>query len=78
MKNAVTLIVALLVSINAIFAQKINNTGLPYIRNFSPEEYQSSKQNWCAVQDFRGMLYIANTRGVLEYDGINWRQISTS
>ncbi|MBR2887837.1 MAG: hypothetical protein IKB95_06390, partial [Bacteroidales bacterium] len=78
MKQTVTLIVALILSICSISAQTIKHIGTPYIKNFFPEDYNSSKQNWCAVQDFRGILYVANTQGVLEYDGVNWRSISTS
>ncbi len=78
MKQTVTLIVALILSICSISAQTIKHIGTTYIKNFFPEDYNSSKQNWCAVQDFRGILYVANTQGVLEYDGVNWRSISTS
>ncbi|MBO4372844.1 MAG: hypothetical protein J5826_07940, partial [Bacteroidales bacterium] len=78
MKHTVTLIIALILSISSLSAQTIKNIGTPYIKNYLPEEYKSSKQNWCAVQDFRGILYIANTQGILEYDGVNWRSINTS
>ncbi len=78
MKQTVTLIVALILSICSISAQTIKHIGTQYIKNYLPEDYNSSKQNWCAVQDFRGLLYIANTQGILEYDGVSWRTISTS
>jgi serine phosphatase RsbU (regulator of sigma subunit) len=31
--------------------------------------------NVAIAQDFRGLMYFANTSGILEYDGINWRLI---
>ncbi len=32
-------------------------------------------QNWYVTQDKRGVIYVANHSGVLEYDGHEWRQI---
>ncbi|GAB4340660.1 MAG: hypothetical protein OHK0038_20180 [Flammeovirgaceae bacterium] len=49
--------------------------GKYFIRNFSPKEYNAHTQNWSAVQDDRGLMYVGNTTGVLEYDGKNWRLI---
>ncbi|MGD1843815.1 MAG: hypothetical protein ACFB10_00300, partial [Salibacteraceae bacterium] len=48
------------------------------VRNFSPAEYGAHPQNFAAVQDQRGFLYVANAAGVLEYDGTQWRTIPTS
>jgi len=59
-------------SINA----QIKNLGLPYIINYSSEDYHASKQNWAIVEDKRGVVYFGNTLGVLEFDGQNWRLIS--
>jgi ligand-binding sensor domain-containing protein/DNA-binding CsgD family transcriptional regulator len=47
-------------------------SGLPFVRNFHPVEYQAGIQNWDVAQDKRGLLYIANNFGLLEYDGNNW------
>ena len=49
--------------------------GLNYITNYSPEDYKLQPQNWCIVQDQRGIIYAANQGGLLEYDGVSWRQI---
>ena len=48
--------------------------GLPFLRNFSPKEYDSHPQNWFITQDSRGIIFIANTAGLLETDGVSWRQ----
>ncbi len=50
--------------------------GHPLIRNYSPGEYGAYAQNWSIVQDRRGVMYFANTGGVLEYDGVSWRLIT--
>ncbi len=51
--------------------------GRPYIRNYSPKEYGAMPQNWAIMQDQRGVMYFGNWNGVLEYDGVSWRLIST-
>jgi hypothetical protein len=45
------------------------------VRNFSPQEYGAKKQNWSIVQDNRGLMYFANSAGVLEFDSVEWRLI---
>lgn len=52
--------------------------GLSFITNYTRRDYAESSQNWAAVQDRRGMMYFANTNGVLEYDGNSWRIIHVS
>ena len=51
-------------------------TGLPIIRNYLPAEYNATPQNWSVIKDNRGVMYFANTGGVLEYDGREWRLIN--
>lgn len=46
-------------------------------RHFAPEEYGAFMQNWAIVQDGRGLIYVANNYGILEYDGKSWRLIPT-
>lgn len=53
-----------------------NEKGLPHIRNYSPKEYSASPQNWDAVQGQDGIMYFANSNGVLSYDGVNWKLIT--
>ncbi len=52
-------------------------TGRPNIRNYTPKEYGAMPQNWAIIQDRRGVMYFGNWNGVLEYDGVSWRLIST-
>ncbi|HOZ14558.1 MAG TPA: SpoIIE family protein phosphatase [Tenuifilaceae bacterium] len=44
--------------------------------NFHHREYSGHSQSWSIVQDKRGLIYIANNVGVIEYDGSEWRHIS--
>lgn len=47
-------------------------SGLPFVKNFQTVEYKAGIQNWDIAQDQRGLLYIANNFGLLEYDGYQW------
>ncbi|MDP8207443.1 MAG: ATP-binding protein [Candidatus Electryonea clarkiae] len=58
-----------------VLADVSGEPGKPFLKTFIPEEYASHPQNWDVAQDSRGIIYIANTLGILEYDGINWRTI---
>lgn len=45
----------------------------PRITNYSVHQYKGGNQNWSVTQDNLGRIYFGNNKGVLEYDGINWR-----
>lgn len=44
--------------------------------NYSHREYSGHSQSWSIVQDKKGLIYIANNVGVIEFDGSDWRHIS--
>lgn len=56
---------------NNSLAQK-TFSGLPFINNYSPDQYKGGIQNWQINQDKRGIIYIANNFGLLEFDGTEW------
>jgi signal transduction histidine kinase/CheY-like chemotaxis protein len=49
--------------------------GLPYIQNYTPEDYNAGPDNWTVAQSKEGIMYFGNKNGVLEYDGSSWRLI---
>lgn len=54
--------------------------GFPEILNFSPKEYRSnsyttSPQNWGVIEDDMGRILVANTNGVLAFDGLHWQMV---
>lgn len=75
-----------LIGLNAI-SQKKDNTnleitpieiwesGLPYIKNYSPGDYKGSPQNWVSIEGNDGFMYVGNTYGILQYDGTTWNMI---
>ncbi|WMW81354.1 diguanylate cyclase [Undibacterium cyanobacteriorum] len=52
--------------------------GTPLMRVFLPQEYRAQGQNWAVLQDQRGLIYVGNNDGVLEFDGERWRLIKVS
>ncbi len=65
----------LLFCYNRADSQEINNLGIPYIKNYSSEEFHASDQNWAIYQAHSGIMYFGNTLGILEFDGMSWRLI---
>ncbi len=62
----------LLLNLNLISGQ-IKSKGIPFIKNYTKNDYGASTQNWSIIQDKRGLIYFGNNGGLLEFDGINWR-----
>jgi len=49
-------------------------TGAPlHLQHYAPQDYGQFPQNWAVVQDRRGVIYVGNVRGLLEFDGAHWR-----
>lgn len=63
---------------NSLLHAYSDETGFPYLRNYSAKEYKAHGQNFGILQDKRGLIYLANFSGVIEYDGAQWRTIATS
>ena len=75
MMRRFALLSAILLYCLSSFGQ-LNQRGVPIIKNYTPETYSASPQNWAVVQDNRGVMYFGNNdEGVLEYDGVTWRSI---
>lgn len=49
--------------------------GLPPLEAFAVRDYGEHNQNWAAVQDRRGVLYVGNKNAVLTYDGATWSSL---
>lgn len=46
----------------------------PPVVNYSIKDYGKDRnpENYCAIQDHRGVMYFGNSHGVLEFDGESW------
>jgi serine phosphatase RsbU (regulator of sigma subunit)/ligand-binding sensor domain-containing protein len=66
------------VSVFSVKAQNFSQErGMPFIRNYSPEEYHAHESNFDVIQGDDGLMYFANFAGVLQFDGTNWNRITT-
>lgn len=46
------------------------------MRNYSSMEYGFHPKNFSITQDKRGVMYVGNAYGILEYDGITWKSMN--
>jgi len=46
---------------------------IPPIQTFSPQDYGAEDQNWSISQSETGFIYVANNKGLLEYNGAAWK-----
>ncbi|CAM3243742.1 sensor histidine kinase [Rhodothermus bifroesti] len=64
-------------SVGTLYAQEglyQLHAGFPlHLVHYGPETYGQFPQNWAVVQDHRGVIYVANYDGILEFDGVRWR-----
>ncbi|WP_349814170.1 hybrid sensor histidine kinase/response regulator [Rheinheimera oceanensis] len=71
------LYIVLLLCSCPMLALSSGQSGTPLLSNFKPKDYNGGTQNWALVQDQRGLIYVGNNVGILEYDGAHWRMIPT-
>lgn len=62
----------LLTMFGQIYAQE-----LPPIEGFSPKMYDAENQNWGISQSQDKLIYVANNKGLLEYNGAKWNLYET-
>ena len=64
---------SLVVLFGVIFTFRMDGQELPPVSVFSSEDYLADNQNWSISQDSHGHIFVANNKGLLEYDGMDWR-----
>lgn len=55
-----------------LFSGISNSQEIPPIKDFSPKDYMAGDQNWSISQDIDRNIYVANNKGLLEYNGAKW------
>jgi DNA-binding CsgD family transcriptional regulator len=70
MNRALFLVLTLLVSV-AIQGQTF---GIPEVEYFNRRQYDGATQNWQVSQSDNDLIYVANNKGLLEFDGNRWRR----
>ncbi len=52
--------------------------GVPILKNYTPEQYENKGKVWEIASAPSGLVYMATGRGLLEFDGKNWKTFSGS
>lgn len=50
---------------------------MPPLNNYEPSQYGAGNQNWMLSESENNYIYIANNKGLLEYNGAQWRLYKT-
>ena len=58
-----------------VISTHVQAQAIPTAEHYTIYDYHAHPQNWAVVQDDIGRVYVANTKGVLEYDGNTWKLI---
>ncbi len=46
---------------------------VPYIANFTKNDYKAASRNWAVETDSEGSVYFGNSKGLLRYTGVEWQ-----
>lgn len=64
----------MLTGITSSHASDIPRIGVPYIQNFSKALYLAGNQNWAVAKNSKGVMFFANSNGLLSYNGKYWQK----
>ncbi len=59
--------------LNQVFGYDIPKTS--FFKNYTKKEYGASAQNWDIVQNSKNVMYFANNKGLLQFDGLLWNLV---
>lgn len=57
------------------YSQSNEEIGVPLITNYETSEYGGNGQVWSIIQSDDQLMYFGTSTEIMEFDGINWRQI---
>ncbi|WP_299017090.1 triple tyrosine motif-containing protein [uncultured Polaribacter sp.] len=59
------------------FFQSLNSQKIPPIQVYTSKDYKAENQNWAISQNKTGFIYVANSKGLLEFNGASWNLFET-
>lgn len=62
-----------LLSLMALLQGAAVHAAAPNVVNLLPSDYRAGNKNWSLAEDETGTFYVGNDRGLLEFDGLQWR-----
>lgn len=72
LKSKMLILLTGLFFIGSVFSQE-----LPPINSFKTEDYGAENQNWSISQAEDNFIYVANNKGLLEFNGATWQLYET-
>jgi len=57
----------------SVFTFFLSAQEIPPIQKFTPEDYHGDNQNWMISQASNKFIYVANSAGLLEFNGAKWQ-----
>ena len=67
-----------MIGFSALYAQKIPEKGVPWIDNYTIDQFNSHGKIWEISSAGNGIVYMAGDAGLLEFDGITWNRFKGS
>ena len=64
--------IVFLILLFVVFLSSFGQT-TPYFQNFNLSKYNAANQNWDVSVAENGKVYVANGKGLLQYDGLDWK-----
>jgi len=62
---------------SCLYATSLSAQEIPPIKNYSPTDYGAENQNWSISQSADKLIYVANNKGLMEYNGATWKLYQT-
>ncbi len=79
MRKGIILLCFILGAFNLVLAQNTYKYGhIPFVRNFSANEYHGVAQNWAIIQNDQNFIFVANNSAILFFDGAEWSKLQLS
>ncbi|MEM6893619.1 MAG: triple tyrosine motif-containing protein [Bacteroidota bacterium] len=57
-----------------LFATGLAGQELPPVLNYAPQQYHGENQNWSISQANSKIIYVANNKSLLEFNGAEWKR----
>lgn len=72
-----TVFICCILLINSLQSKSQTDTkkGLPFITNYRYQDFNADGVNWWAAEDNLGVMYFANSAGILVFDGQHWELV---
>ena len=68
---------AFLFSLMLLCACVVSAQGIPFLKNYTPDDYHAHNRNFDVITTDDGSVFVANFEGLLYYNNVEWQTIHT-